>query len=76
MQAFLIAVVYVYIIKCNNPKPVLQSEFQDSQGYTEKSCLEKLKKKKKKSWAMKNISQVVVAHTFNPSTWEAEAGDF
>jgi hypothetical protein len=26
----------------------LQSEFQDSQGYTEKSCLEKTKKKPKK----------------------------
>jgi hypothetical protein len=26
----------------------LQSEFQDSQGYTEKPCLEKTKKKKKK----------------------------
>jgi hypothetical protein len=26
----------------------LQSEFQDSQGYTEKPCLEKPKKKKKK----------------------------
>jgi hypothetical protein len=39
-----------------NPKPKtktefeagLQSEFQDSQGYTEKPCLEKPKKKKKK----------------------------
>jgi hypothetical protein len=28
-------------------QPGLQSEFQDSQGYTEKSCLEKPKKKKK-----------------------------
>jgi hypothetical protein len=28
-------------------QPVLQSEFQDSQGYTEKPCLEKPKKKKK-----------------------------
>jgi hypothetical protein len=27
-------------------KPGLQSEFQDSQGYTEKLCLEKPKKKK------------------------------
>jgi hypothetical protein len=26
----------------------LQSEFQDSQGYTEKPCLEKLKKEKEK----------------------------
>jgi hypothetical protein len=37
-------------------QPGLQSEFQDSQGYTEKPCLEKkkkereLKKKKKTHW--------------------------
>jgi hypothetical protein len=30
-------------------QPGLQSEFQDSQGYTEKPCLEKPKKKKKNS---------------------------
>ena len=30
-------------------QPDLQSEFQDSQGYTEKPCLEKPKKKKKRS---------------------------
>jgi hypothetical protein len=29
-------------------QPGPQSEFQDSQGYTEKPCLEKPKKKKKK----------------------------
>jgi hypothetical protein len=29
-------------------QPGLQSEFQDSQGYTEKPCLEKNQKKKKK----------------------------
>jgi hypothetical protein len=29
-------------------RPGLQSEFQDSQGYTEKLCLKKPKKKKKK----------------------------
>jgi hypothetical protein len=29
-------------------QPGLQSEFQDSQGYTEKPCLEKTKRKKKK----------------------------
>jgi hypothetical protein len=28
-------------------QPGLQSEFQDSQGYTEKPCLQKKKKKKK-----------------------------
>jgi hypothetical protein len=30
-------------------QPGLQSEFQDSQGYTEKPCLKKPKKKKKKT---------------------------
>jgi hypothetical protein len=34
-------------------EPGLQSEFQDSQGYIEKPCLEKPKKKKKKSYAYK-----------------------
>jgi hypothetical protein len=29
-------------------QPGLQSEFQDSQGYTEKPCFEKPKEKKKK----------------------------
>jgi hypothetical protein len=29
-------------------QPGLPSEFQDSQGYTEKPCLEKTKRKKKK----------------------------
>ena len=29
-------------------QPGLQSEFQDSQGYTEKPCLEKKRKKEKK----------------------------
>jgi hypothetical protein len=29
-------------------KPAWSTEFQDSQGYTEKPCLEKQKKKKKK----------------------------
>jgi hypothetical protein len=32
----------------SSSQPGLQSEFQDSQGYTEKPCLEKPKKKKKK----------------------------
>jgi hypothetical protein len=32
----------------SRPAPGLQSEFQDSQGYTEKPCLEKPKKKKQK----------------------------
>ena len=30
-------------------QPGLQSEFQDSQGYTDKPCLEKKKKKKKQN---------------------------
>jgi hypothetical protein len=37
-------------------KPGLQSEFQDSQGYTEKPCLEKLKKKKE--WSF-NVNQSI-----------------
>jgi hypothetical protein len=40
-------------------QPGLQSEFQDSQGYTEKPCLEKTKKRKEKkyiwSYYFKNI---------------------
>jgi hypothetical protein len=32
-------------------QPGLQSEFQDSQGYTEKPCLKKTKTNKKKLWA-------------------------
>jgi hypothetical protein len=32
----------------SSSQPDLQSEFQDSQGYTEKRCLEKPKKRKKK----------------------------
>jgi hypothetical protein len=41
-----------------------QSKFQDHQGYTEKSCLEKQNK------------PGVVVHAFSPSTREAEAGGF
>jgi hypothetical protein len=48
------------------------SEFQDSQGYSEKLCPEKKKKKTK----TKNKIQAVVEHTFRPSTWEAEEGGF
>jgi hypothetical protein len=32
----------------SSSQPVLQNEFQDSQGYTEKLCLKKPKKKKKR----------------------------
>ena len=42
-------------------QPGLQSEFQDSQGSVERSCLKK------------QVSQVVtVLHTFNPNTQEAK----
>ena len=36
-------------------QPGLQSEFQDSQGYTEKPCLEKAKKEKKERKKEKEI---------------------
>jgi hypothetical protein len=38
-------------------QPGLQSEFQDSQGYTEKSCLEKLKKQKQKKELLMGVPQ-------------------
>jgi hypothetical protein len=38
-------------------QPGLQSEFQDSQGYTEKPCLKK-KKKKKFNWHMVMLHKV------------------
>ena len=38
--------------------------------------LEALKEKTQKSLKELQESQTVVAHTFNPSTWEAEAGGF
>jgi hypothetical protein len=37
---------------------VLQSEFQDSQGYTEKPCLEKTKKKTKKKKSFSVVRQL------------------
>jgi hypothetical protein len=56
-------------------QPGLQSEFQDSQGYTEKTCLEPPPlKKSPKYYLLKSIYQIVVLHVFNPSTQEAEAG--
>ena len=36
----------------------------------------KRKEKKRKEKKRKEKSQAVVAHAFNPSTWEAEAGRF
>jgi hypothetical protein len=55
---------------------LVYKEFQDSQKYTEKPHLKTNKNNKKKKKKKRNISRVVVAHTFNPSTWEAEAGRF
>jgi hypothetical protein len=39
--------------------PGLQSEFQDSQGYTEKPCLEKPKKKGKCEWERDEQTQAL-----------------
>jgi hypothetical protein len=38
-------------------QPGLQSEFQDSQGYTEKPCLEKPKKKERKKERKKEMKE-------------------
>ena len=38
-------------------QPGLQSEFQDSQGYTDKPCLEKQKTKNKKKQQQKKTKQ-------------------
>jgi hypothetical protein len=43
-------------------QPGLQSEFQDSQGYTEKPCLEKPQKKEKEN---KNVSHNTCRHVQN-----------
>jgi hypothetical protein len=56
-------------------QPGLQSEFQDSQGYTEKPCLEKQKNRK-----TKNKNKTMEVHLFNRgdanlfSTWKAGSG--
>jgi hypothetical protein len=42
-------------------QPGLQSEFQDSQGYTEKPCLEKTKNKTKQN---KNLKDFIMQITF------------
>jgi hypothetical protein len=52
-------------------QPGLQTEFQDSQGYTEKPCLKKQKPKKQKQ---KQSLLGIVAHAFNAGTWEVEIG--
>jgi hypothetical protein len=51
--------------------PKLPSKLKASLGYL-RPYIKNQKKKKKK----KKKSRAVVAHTFNPSTWEAEAGGF
>jgi hypothetical protein len=43
-------------------QPGLQSEFQDSHGYTEKPCLEKPKKKKKKKRKKEKWVPHVLSH--------------
>jgi hypothetical protein len=65
-------------------QPGLQSEFQDSQGYTERPCLEKPKRKKKKKRKKKRLFYLLkttlsscgvaqpFAHTFNPSGWNTQ----
>jgi hypothetical protein len=42
---------------CIQGQPGLQSEFQDSQSYTEKPCLQKKKKTKNKKQKTKNKKQ-------------------
>jgi hypothetical protein len=41
-----------------------------------RNCWKKMSVFSKKVCLKVNCCQVVVAHTFNPSTWEAEAGGF
>jgi hypothetical protein len=45
-------------------QPGLQSEFQDSQGYTEKPCLKKPKKEKKKYEQMDLVRVYCIISTF------------
>jgi hypothetical protein len=56
--------------------PGLQHKFQDSQGYTEKACLERKEKRKPGMVVHAFNPSTWVVHAFNPSTWEAEAGGF
>ena len=56
----------------------LQSEFQDSQGYTEKPCLktnEQMNEGGNERKENRKIQPLVamVVHTFNPRTFKAEA---
>jgi hypothetical protein len=61
-------------------QPGLQSEFQDSQGYTEKPCLEKPKNQKEKEkinktktkqdwWSLFSIFFLFVCFVFSDMTW-------
>jgi hypothetical protein len=63
---------------------MLIPEFRDSLIYrassrtaraTRRLCLEK-QTNKQKTTIKKQLCRAVVAHAFNPSTWEAEAGGF
>jgi hypothetical protein len=47
-------------------QPGLQSEFQESQSYTEKPCLEKPKKKKKKKDIEKDVATCLFQSTKEP----------
>jgi hypothetical protein len=46
-------------------RPGLQSEFQNSQGYTEKPCLKKPKKKKRKKKEKKRMCTAMFIHFIN-----------
>jgi hypothetical protein len=63
---------------CVQGQPGLQSEFQDSQSYTEKPYLEKPKEKRKRK--RKTDTQIdkpgMVAHTFNPRQRQADLWEF
>jgi hypothetical protein len=55
-------------------QPGLQSEFQDSQGYTEKPCLEKQTNKQTKPLETWKLNLGVVVSAFNPSVRKAKTG--
>jgi hypothetical protein len=52
-------------------QPFLQSEFQDSQGYIEKSCLKKKKKRKEKKRKEKKRKEHLTKYN-NPSCYKYE----
>jgi hypothetical protein len=51
-------------------QPGLQSEFQDSQGYTEKPCLKKPKKKKIVMVSVTMSHKVLIYHVQSKESWE------